>query len=203
MSLPSSLPYRMIAVCFPLKYKQWSKWPLVLGIEVSICLSVVLLWVVAIFTQDLDTVEVNDPSSYTMGRVLFYLFLLVPIIITVVAYVTMIAFMRFKGSLRTSHRKQVSFGLGILILTNLLLDVPHIAMHLSGVDSKSLPFILIHVIYRLHYALDPFIFVGLNAPYRQRVLRCVSFRRLGRRDNTLSLSPVTNGNTRVDTSTAF
>ncbi|XP_063600080.1 uncharacterized protein LOC134776296 [Penaeus indicus] len=194
--------YRMIAVCFPLKYKQWSKWRVVLSIEVSICLSVALLWAVAIFTQDLDTVEINDPSSYAMGKVLFYLFLLAPIIITVTAYVTMIAYMRFKGSLRTSHRNQVSFGLGVLILTNLLLDLPHIAMHVSGVDSKSLPFILIHVIYRLHYALDSLIFVGMNAPYRQKVLRCVSCGRLGTR-HAPSLSPAAESNTRTDTVTAF
>ncbi|XP_047486286.1 uncharacterized protein LOC125037271 isoform X2 [Penaeus chinensis] len=194
--------YRMIAVCFPLKYQQWCQRRVVLSIEIAICFCVVLLWAVAIFTQDLGTVEINDPSSYALGRVLFYLFLLVPIIITVVAYVTMIAYMRFKKGPRNSHRNQVSFGLGILILTNLLLDVPHIMMHLSGVDSMSLPFILIHVIYRLHYALDPFLFVGMNAPYRQKVLRCVSFGRLGTRD-VPSLSPAAESNTRADTATAF
>lgn len=77
------------------------------------------------------------------------------------------------SGMRSTWNEQVNFAVGVLILTNLLLDVPHITVHLLDESSKDLSFILIHVVYRLHLALDPFIFIGLNSHYRRKILRRV------------------------------
>lgn len=75
------------------------------------------------------------------------------------------------SGLRPSCNDQVNLAVGALILTNLLLDGPHIIVHILAIPSKDLAFILIHVVYRLHIALDPFIFIGLNLHYRRKILR--------------------------------
>ncbi|XP_042859274.1 uncharacterized protein LOC122245411 [Penaeus japonicus] len=171
--------YRMAAVCFPIRYKQWSQLRGVVAVIALVSLVVVTLWITAICKQDFNKVDVNDPSTYGMGKVLLYFFLATPIIVTVATYVIMILFIRYKGqrsqrSQRPMSKDQVLLSLGALILTNVLLDVPHIIMHFARVSSTELPFIVLHVIYRAHYAVDPFIFVGLNPHYRQKVLRRVS-----------------------------
>lgn len=66
---------------------------------------------------------------------------------------------------------QISLSLCVLILMNLLLDVPHITMHLMGVNWTEPSFVIVHAIYRLHFALDPVVFVGLNQRYRQKALQ--------------------------------
>lgn len=99
-------------------------------------------------------------------------------------------------------RDQVVKSVSILILMNLLLDVPHVANHLTKASSTDLSYILIHVIYRLHFALDPFIFVGLNAHFRQQVLRYVSSKLLRRKKVHASQTINANAHSRTQSDTA-
>lgn len=72
------------------------------------------------------------------------------------------------------HRPdQIAKSVSILIFTNLLLDVPHLTVHLTYASSRDVSFILVHMIYRLRFVFDPFLFVWLNKRYRQKVLRYV------------------------------
>ncbi|XP_063587608.1 uncharacterized protein LOC134764865 [Penaeus indicus] len=169
--------YRLVAVCWPHKYKMLSLRLVVALLNGFVLGGVVILWLVVFAEQDLDDLDVNNPSGYKMGRELYIAILFTPMVAALIAYVTVIVVITFRkqfaGELergRPSMREQVSFAVGILIITNLLLDLPHMVVHLMGIPSRALSFILIHVIYRLHLALDPFIFIGANLHYRRKVL---------------------------------
>ncbi|XP_047469937.1 uncharacterized protein LOC125025771 isoform X1 [Penaeus chinensis] len=170
--------YRLVAVCFPQKYKVLTRWTVVTVVETLICAGVLALWIPIFLNQDVQAVDLNNPSSYSMGLVLYYLVFLFPIFVCVFAYAILIVVMMVRrhkakesSGLRPSYNDQVNVAVGALILTNLLLDGPHIIVHILGISSRALAFILIHVVYRLHLALDSFIFIGLNLHYRRKVLR--------------------------------
>ncbi|XP_063587610.1 uncharacterized protein LOC134764866 isoform X2 [Penaeus indicus] len=129
--------YRLVAVCFPQKYKVLTRWKVVTVVETLICLGVLVLWI-PIFLKQMMVRRYKAKES---------------------------------SGLRPSYNDQVNVAVGAVILTNLLLDGPHIIVHILGIPSTDLAFILIHVVYRLHTALDPFIFIGLNLHYRRQVLR--------------------------------
>ncbi|XP_042875810.1 uncharacterized protein LOC122255648 [Penaeus japonicus] len=169
--------YRFAAVCWPHKYQVLSHQLVVAVLNGIVLGGVMLLWLVVFLKQDLDELDVNNPSLYDMGRELYFGILLTPMVVAFVAYVAMISVITYrKHSMgeqereRPSMREQVYFAVGVLIVINLLLDGPHIILHLMGIPSKDLAFIVIHVVYRLHFALDPIIFIGLNAQYRRKVL---------------------------------
>ncbi|XP_037780577.1 uncharacterized protein LOC119576980 isoform X2 [Penaeus monodon] len=170
--------YRLVAVCFPQKYKVLTRWPVVTTVETLICAGVLALWIPVFVRQNVQAVELNNPSTYSMGLELYYVVFLLPIFVCVFAYALLIIVMikrrhkaKESSGLRPSCNDQVSVAVGALILTNLLLDGPHIIVHILKISSKDLAFILIHVVYRLHAALDSFIFIGLNSYYRRKVLR--------------------------------
>ncbi|XP_047469939.1 uncharacterized protein LOC125025771 isoform X2 [Penaeus chinensis] len=129
--------YRLVAVCFPQKYKVLTRWTVVTVVETLICAGVLALWIPIFLNQMMVRRHKAKESS----------------------------------GLRPSYNDQVNVAVGALILTNLLLDGPHIIVHILGISSRALAFILIHVVYRLHLALDSFIFIGLNLHYRRKVLR--------------------------------
>lgn len=169
--------YRWVAVCWPHKYKILSLRVVVALLNGFVLGGDVILWLTVFLEQDLDTIDVSNPSVYKMGRELYFGILLTPMISALVAYVAVIVVITYRKQFvgvqeggRPSMREQVSFAVGILIVTNLLLDLPHIIVHLLGIPSWDLSFILIHVIYRLHFAFDPFIFIGANLHYRRKVL---------------------------------
>lgn len=170
--------YRLVAVCFPQKYKVLSRWAVVTAVDACVCAGVLALWIPIFLRQDAQAVDLNNPSSYSMGLVLYYMVFLFPIFVCVFAYAILIIVMMVRrrkaeqnSGLRPSCNDQVNLAVGALILTNLLLDGPHIIVHILAIPSKDLAFILIHVVYRLHIALDPFIFISLNLHYRRKILR--------------------------------
>lgn len=87
-----------------------------------------------------------------------------------------------------NHQDHIAMSVSILILMNILLDVPHLAVHLLGVHSEDVSFTVVHMIYHLRFVFDSFLFVGLNVNYRQKVIRYVSSRLLLRRDVDTCLS---------------
>ncbi|XP_047469362.1 uncharacterized protein LOC125025411 [Penaeus chinensis] len=185
--------YRFLAVCFPIRYKQFSRWTVVTGAVVSATVCVVLSWSTLFIIQDYSSVDLNNPSSYYMGRIQYCLLLVIPFAATVIAYFAMVLFMLYKKFFMTQpqglHRPdQIAKSVSILILMNLLLDVPHLTVHLTYTSSKAVSFIVVHMIYRLRFVFDPFLFVWLNVRYRQRVLRYVYSKLLHRELADISIS---------------
>ncbi|XP_047481137.1 uncharacterized protein LOC125033566 isoform X1 [Penaeus chinensis] len=176
MTLAVIAVYRLIAVCFPLKYKLWSRSTVVVAVEVALTLPAVLTLTLAFLFLKY---EIIDPSKSTAGKALYVVFYLVPIIIILTAYCIMVSIMGFRRCARQGAEArnpgwdQISLSLCVLILMNLLLDVPHVTMHLMDVSWTEPSFVIVHAVYRLHFALDPVVFVGLNQRFRQRALQGV------------------------------
>ncbi|XP_042860064.1 uncharacterized protein LOC122245951 [Penaeus japonicus] len=168
--------YRLIAVCFPSRYNLWSRPTVVLAVETTLVLPAVVLLVSAFSVLDSHVINL---SSSVEGKVLYSTFYLLPTAITLASYCTVIILMASRrwasgsGEARPGRWDQVSLSLSVLILMNLLLDVPHITMHLLHAGGEKLRFLTVHAIYRLHFALQPIVFVGLNARYRQKALKAV------------------------------
>ncbi|ROT65500.1 hypothetical protein C7M84_016531 [Penaeus vannamei] len=199
--------FRFWAVCFPFKYKQFTRWTAVVGAEVALFVLITLLWLIDFITRGYSIQEMTNPSKDGMGQILYYSLLLVPQAVTAMAYSAVVSCMLYRKFCVTQRqgaddRDQVVKSVSILILMNLLLDVPHVANHLTKASSTDLSYILIHVIYRLHFALDPFIFVGLNAHFRQQVLRYVSSKLLRRKKVHASQTINANAHSRTQSDTA-
>ncbi|XP_063589758.1 uncharacterized protein LOC134766760 [Penaeus indicus] len=176
MALAVIAVYRLTAVWFPLKYKLWSRSTVVVAVEVAVILPAMLTLTLAILFLDYEIVDTN---SSTVAKVLYGVLYLVPITIIMTAYCIMVSIMGFRRCARQGDAArhpgwdQISLSLCVVILMNLLLDVPHVAMHLMDVSWTDPSFVIVHAIYRLHFALDPVIFVGLNQRFRQRALQGV------------------------------
>lgn len=112
-------------------------------------------------------------SSYVLGKNTNYCSL---IIVVFLYFLTRFCFpaqmLSKKGSISPSESWERSVR--IFILTNTLFEVPDIVMHAVKSTTKDVSYIFIHVMYRIHFALDPILFVGLNARYRQMVFKCWS-----------------------------
>ncbi|XP_042884796.1 uncharacterized protein LOC122261318 [Penaeus japonicus] len=172
--------YRMVAVCFPLKFDLLSRTAVVLVLELCLCLGILALWLpvfVGPYAQDFATIDVGNASSYKMGFELYCITLFMPIVVTTSAYSIMIVFRMWKRRAATSGegataRKSldyVTFSVGTVIVCNFLLDVPHIILHFCRANSTDRSFVIVHVFYRLHFALDPLFFVVFNRHFREAV----------------------------------
>lgn len=112
-------------------------------------------------------------SSYVLGKkheLLFPHYCCIPLILTRFCFPAQM--LSKKGSISPSESWERSVR--IFILTNTLFEVPDIVMHAVKSTTKDVSYIFIHVMYRIHFALDPILFVGLNARYRQMVFKCWS-----------------------------
>ncbi|XP_042870575.1 uncharacterized protein LOC122252265 [Penaeus japonicus] len=89
-----------------------------------------------------------------------------------------------------SWRESCERSVIIFALASTLLEVPDTIMHLLEARPSEFSFMFIHVIYRSHFALDPILFVWLNARYRQMVLRCWSSWIPGQMESSMSLQHV-------------
>ncbi|XP_027228139.2 G-protein coupled receptor 183 [Penaeus vannamei] len=188
--------YRFLAVCFPIRYQQFSQRRVVTGIVVTVTVCIVLAWSTLYIIQDYSNVDVNNRSSYYLGRILFYFSLVIPFTVTVIAYFALALFVIYRKLFITQpqgiHRRdQIAESVSILILMNLLLDVPHITVHLSDTSSNDVSYIIVHMVYHLRFVFDSFLFVCLNKRYRLMVLRYVSSKLLRRElaDITFSDTP--------------
>ncbi|XP_069984512.1 uncharacterized protein [Penaeus vannamei] len=166
--------YRLTAVYFPLKYKLWSRPTVVVAVEVAVTVPAVLALTLAFLFLDFD---MGVPTDNAFGKILYGVLYLLPITIIVTAYGTMVSIVGFRrcgkrgDEARVLSWDQISLTICVLILMNLLLDFPHVTMHLMEVSWKEPSFVIVHAIYRLHFALDPFVFVGLNPRFRQKALQ--------------------------------
>ncbi|XP_037791182.1 uncharacterized protein LOC119586513 [Penaeus monodon] len=165
--------YRMMAVCFPLKYRYWSQKKVVLLVNLIACSPIVLLQTITLFIKADSGIETFDPNTHFMDSIMQYGFISVPTVISLIVYLVLALFMLCKkGSI--SPPDSCERSVRIFILTNTLFEVPDIIMHAAKATVDNAAFIIIHVIYRIHFALDPILFVGLNARYRQMVYQCCS-----------------------------
>ncbi|XP_047481138.1 uncharacterized protein LOC125033566 isoform X2 [Penaeus chinensis] len=164
MTLAVIAVYRLIAVCFPLKYKLWSRSTVVVAVEVALTLPAVLTLTLAfLFLSRLYWMCFVSDSRF-------------PSEATPSALPRQMGFRRCArqgAEARNPGWDQISLSLCVLILMNLLLDVPHVTMHLMDVSWTEPSFVIVHAVYRLHFALDPVVFVGLNQRFRQRALQGV------------------------------
>ncbi|XP_037791183.1 uncharacterized protein LOC119586514 [Penaeus monodon] len=165
--------YRMMAVCFPFKYRYWSQKKVALLVNLIACSPVVLMRTIKHFIKDDSGIEAFDPNNYFIDSFMQFGFISAPTVITLIVYLVMALFMLCKkGSI--SPPDSCERSVRIFILTNTLFEVPDIIMHAAKATVDNAAFIIIHVIYRIHFALDPILFVGLNARYRQMVYQCCS-----------------------------
>ena len=67
----------------------------------------------------------------------------------------------------TTIMENVAYTIRLLILVNILLDLPHTLSHLLKVSQ--MPSLIIHCIFYSHLTFDPLIFVGMNIHYRNLI----------------------------------
>ncbi|XP_069983869.1 uncharacterized protein [Penaeus vannamei] len=173
-TFPRFPPCRLMAVCFPLKYKLWSRPTVVVAVEVAVTVpAVVALMLAFVFVN----FEMGLSTNNAVGKLMYGVFYLLPITIIATAYCVILSIVGFRrcgrrgDEARVLSWDQISLSLCVLILMNLLLDFPHVTMHLMNVSWKEPSFVIVHAIYRLHFALDPLVFVGLNQRFRQKALQ--------------------------------
>ncbi|XP_047489767.1 uncharacterized protein LOC125039645 [Penaeus chinensis] len=165
--------YRMMAVCYPLKYQYWSQKKVAVLVNLFTCSPVVLILAIKLLIKDDSGIEAFDPNSSLSNSFLQYGFVSAPTVITLITYLVMVLLILFKkGSI--SPPDSCERSVRIFILTNTLFEVPDGIMHASKATVGDAVYTIVHVIYRIHYALDPIFFVGLNARYRQMVYQCCS-----------------------------
>ncbi|XP_042860063.1 uncharacterized protein LOC122245950 [Penaeus japonicus] len=193
--------YRLIAVCFPSRYNLWSRPTVVLAVETILVLLTVVLLVLPFFVTDSQGINLSRSVGGEVFNIIFYV---LPTAINLVSYCTVIILMASRrwasgsGEARPGRWDQVSLSLSVLILMNLLLDVPHFTMHFLHVDWKEPRLLIAHALYRLLFALQPIVFVGLNARYRQKALKAVLALVPGRRVPPPP-AEVTSGSPRITT----
>nr|XP_053656275.1 uncharacterized protein LOC128705054 [Cherax quadricarinatus] len=69
------------------------------------------------------------------------------------------------------NQDHVIVTINVVVLTNLLLDGPHMMVHL--VAKRGIPSFIIHMVFYLHLVIDPVVFVGLNKHYQKALLCCL------------------------------
>ncbi|XP_064112221.1 uncharacterized protein LOC135219403 isoform X1 [Macrobrachium nipponense] len=175
--------YRVLAVLCPRQYQKLVTMNVAIGLQVGIFLIVVPPWIVLGILKDFDFsgesgsvmrlhFEQRGSSNFVMA--LYGLYYCLPFIITFIAYTLMIISVIRQNHYvkrRTRRRKKsmdhVASTIRFVILTNLLLDGPHVVFHL--LEGFDLATIVTHMAFFLHLVLDPAIFIGMNHNYRREV----------------------------------
>lgn len=73
------------------------------------------------------------------------------------------------GSGRDSYVDHVVRSTRLVILVNLLIDCPHVILHM--IPNEGIPSVIVHMIFFHHLTLDPIIFVASNPSYRLAMLK--------------------------------
>nr|XP_027214775.1 uncharacterized protein LOC113807664 isoform X1 [Penaeus vannamei] len=182
--------YRLLAVRWPFVYKRACELRKVVVSEVVMAISATVTWVVPLFLKKLELEDLSfltgngkgNPQTYSTIRLLFGLGYFVPLGVSLVSYVAiMITIVQRRRKLQTrdslpvatARRDQLHFIIQVILVTFILIDVPHTVIHqIYSVDIRLASYI-IHFIFSLHLIIDPMIFIGLNQNYRERLVECI------------------------------
>ncbi|XP_042241267.1 C-C chemokine receptor type 8-like [Homarus americanus] len=176
--------FKMIAVFSPHRYQSVTKL-MVVVLEVFICTYALLPWLFGIF-QDFQYATYNGRfmavdfghRNSTLNNVIYIWYgvnYCLPFLLTLVAYLLMTASMIHQKqnlgmcAVSASTMDHVTYTLRVVLLTNLVLDGPHVIVH--QLQEQRLASIITHMIFYLHLLIDPLVFVGLNLHYRRLLLR--------------------------------
>ena len=181
---------RLFAVRWNNGYKKFVQMPNVICLEIFIFLFIISPWIVyfSIGIHKIYPIEDQMTVSFSSGKssIIRGLYLihainhLFPTFISFIAYSLMIYTMIKKKmvvffgrataltkSKSSSIIENLSYTIRLLILVNILLDLPHTLSHLLKVSQ--IPSLFIHCIFYSHLTFDPLIFVGMNVYYRNLI----------------------------------
>ncbi|XP_063587625.1 uncharacterized protein LOC134764879 [Penaeus indicus] len=166
--------YRLMVVYFPVPFKMLSRPVVVLTVELVLFLGILALWIIVFLTENYDQGDVWNPIRNGRGFAMYCFTLFVPIAVTTSSYVIMLVVRTLKRRAAfegegPASLDSVSFAVGITILANILLDALYFIIHFCVTRSTDLSFVIVRMIYRLHFALDPFCFVIFNRFYRKEI----------------------------------
>lgn len=175
--------YRLVAVRWPHRYKQIATVRVVVASEVIAFLCVLLPWIIMWFLQIFPSGRSwmnlnfsNKKSSLSQLAAGFAATsYILPLVVCLLAYLVMMFTLTFqkKKELKASRSKteQLSYAIRVLILVNILLDAPHVIIHLVTLPRGHLSIVIIHMIFNLHLLVDSLIFIGLNPSYRRALMQ--------------------------------
>ncbi|XP_068236562.1 uncharacterized protein [Palaemon carinicauda] len=179
---------RLIAVRWPHHYKKFAQVKVVVVLEIILFLYVLSPWLVSFAIELHNMYPIEDQMTVTFslgkGPTIRNIYLvhginhLFPTFASLLAYSLMMytmirqkQTMGIRNDKNTTTMDHVAYTIRLVILVNLLLDVPHTLAHLMRVSQ--VPSLIIHSIFYMHLALDPFIFVGMNAHYRKALFASI------------------------------
>ncbi|XP_045620733.2 uncharacterized protein [Procambarus clarkii] len=173
--------FRCVAVWEPHVFHKVSRVSIVLIMEAVLAFYVVLPWLLGVILSHGDVhydgkvsqVKFGEKSLNDMVYRWYGVNYTTTFLATLLAYILLIvAIVRRekRAGERTTDATMdhVSFTIQVILLANLLLDGPHVIVHL--LEGQRLANIIIHMIFNLHLVIDPAVFVGLNVHYRSAVL---------------------------------
>ena len=182
---------RLFAVRWNRGYKRFVQTRNVVILELFIFAFVISPWIVSFFIGLYKRYPIEEQMtvSFSFGKspAIQGLYLihainhLFPTFVSFIAYSLMMYTMikkkmMFFGRAKTRTSKSlhsttvmenVAYTIRLLILVNILLDLPHTLSHLLKVSQ--IPSLIIHSIFYSHLTFDPLIFVGMNIHYRNLI----------------------------------
>ncbi|XP_064112634.1 uncharacterized protein LOC135219635 [Macrobrachium nipponense] len=177
--------FRAVAVIYPNKYRKLAITKIVVSIQLGILLCIVPPWIILGIIKGFDfssssgsviRLQFRNGSSFHFVRALYGIYYCLPFVVTVVACTfMMIALIRQRQHAKALSKKrqenmdQVASTIRVVLLTNVLLDGPHVVFHL--VEDLELATVITHMAFFLHLVLDPAIFVCMNRNYREEILQ--------------------------------
>ncbi|KAK7066852.1 hypothetical protein SK128_002046 [Halocaridina rubra] len=113
---------------------------------------------------------IEEPTSNTFVSILYGILHAIPILISLIVNAFMIYTMIRRKQLlvecdNSNAKDHITHTVTVLLLVNLLLDVPHVISH--TLESTGIPSLAIHILFHSHVVIDPVIFVGMNPHYWQ------------------------------------
>ncbi|KAG0730424.1 hypothetical protein GWK47_028288 [Chionoecetes opilio] len=182
-SLATVAVFRMVAVCWPQRQTQWSRMKVVVPLQVGLVLYTVCGWLIygaltgfMLLHGDGSVMHMNvfnaGSSIVKLNTAVYVLYYAVPFLVTLVASVIIIVRLRRQEQVMASGSDpfvtKVVRSTSLVILVNLVMDCPHLVMHL--LQDVNIPSVIIHMIFFHHLTINPVIFVATNSVYRQDAL---------------------------------
>lgn len=164
---------RLLAVWKPQLYQKTAKVSVVVIVVVFFLAYSLVSWPLVVFVAT-ETIDDEESQRYVLSGWRNFN-LLLPFGLTILAYFFMMvsmALQRHKLKKRNESApttgEHVSFTIRVVLFANLLLDGPHIAIHL--LEDKYIALPIMHTVFNSHLIIEPLLFVGLNPHYRRAVL---------------------------------
>ncbi|XP_053646230.2 uncharacterized protein [Cherax quadricarinatus] len=175
--------FRCVAVWRPYMFHKLSTVTCVLVMEGVLCLYAFLPWILGLclgydrITYSGKYSSVRFGENSVLHKMVFTWYSVnycLTFMATLFAYLFMIATIILQEKKLSVDQRSattmdhVYFSIHVVILTNLVLDGPHVIVHL--LSNQRLASIITHMIFFLHLIIDPMVFVGFNLHYRRAVL---------------------------------